>query len=211
MKKVLLVAALFTSSLVFAQAPNSLAQLIKVASSEDFLFTGIELPVLKQIMGDTSKSDTKTYNLKDAGGFEMSYKVTKTPFFVQIFESKMTYWVTFNTYPTREDTYIGMVTSAQKGSNGRGNDLAFYSVKTKKQVPPTDTKVFNYSEVVAFATGKCKVPSENIHFELKGGSDTIKISGFDINLSGKKYTLAAELNFDFKTGKFTFNSKAAKC
>ena len=211
MKKLLSAATLFVSSLALAQAPTSLAGLIKASSSEEFLFTGIELPVLKQIMGDTSKSDTKTYNLKDVGGFEMSYKVTKTPFFVQIFESKMTYWVTFNTYATRENTYIGMVTSAQKASNGRGNDLAFYSVKTKKRVPPTDTKVFNYSEVVAFANGKCKVPTENIHFELKGGSDTIKISGFDIFLSGKKYTLAAELTFDIKTSSFVFDSKNAKC
>jgi hypothetical protein len=211
MKKILFATALLTSSLVFAQNAGSLAEIIKTSASEDFLFTGIEIPVLKQIMGDTSKSDTKTYNLKDAGGFEMSYKVTKTPYFVQIFESKMTYWITFNTYVTRDDAYIGMVTSAQKASNGRGNDLTFYSINKKKQVSPTDTKLFNYPAVVAFANGKCKVPKENIHFELKDGSDTIKISGFDIFLSGKKYTLAGELKLDFKTGGFVFDSKNAKC
>jgi hypothetical protein len=162
-------------------------------------------------MGDTSKSDTKTYNLKDAGGFEMSYKVTKTPYFVQIFESKMTYWITFNTYVTRDDAYIGMVTSAQKDSKGRGNDLTFYSINKKQQVSPTDTKLFNYPQVVAFANGKCKVPKENIHFELKDGSDSIKISGFDIFLSGKKYTLSGELKLDIKTGGFVFDSKNAKC
>jgi hypothetical protein len=174
MKKILFVTALLTSSLIFAQNAGSLAEIIKTSASEDFLFTGIEIPVLKQIMGDTSKSDTKTYNLKDAGGFEMSYKVTKTPYFVQIFESKMTYWITFNTYVTRDDAYIGMVTSAQKASLGRGNDLTFYSINKKKQVSPTDTKLFNYPAVVAFANGKCKVPKENIHFELKMAATRLK-------------------------------------
>jgi hypothetical protein len=210
MKIFLLATALLASSLVLAQE-TSLAEIIKTSASEDFLFTGIEIPVLKQIMGDTSKSDTKTYNLKDAGGFEMSYKVTKTPYFVQIFESKMTYWITFNTYVTRDDAYIGMVTSAQKDSKGRGNDLAFFSINKKKQISPTDTKLFNYPEVVAFANGKCKVPKENIHFELKNNSDTIKITGFDIFLTGKKYTLAGELKLDFKTGGFVFDTKNAKC
>lgn len=211
MKKILLTAALLASSLVLAQNEGSLAEIIKASASQDFLFTGIEIPVLEQLMGDTTKSDTKTYNLKDAGGFESSYKVTKTRSFVQIFESKMTYWVTFNTYVTLDDAYIGMVTSAQKTSNGRGNDLAFYSIAKKKEVAPTDTKLFNYPQVVAFANGKCKVPKENIHFELKNESDTIKISGFDIFLSGKKYTLAAELKLDGRVGKFVFDSKNAKC
>ena len=132
MKKLLLATALLASSLVLAQGVSSLAEIIKTSASEDFLFTGVEIPVIQQIMGDTSKSDTKTYTIKDAAGFEMIYKVTKTPYFVQIFESRMIYWMTFNTYVTRDDAYIGMVTSAQKDSNGRGNNLEFYSITTKK-------------------------------------------------------------------------------
>jgi hypothetical protein len=207
MKKLLFAAALVVSSLALAQTamPRNLPDLIQKEASEDFLFTGIEIPVLKKLMGDPMKLGTSTINTTDAGGFESSYKVTKTANFVQIFESKMIYWITFNTHITREDFYVSMVTSAQKDSKGRGNDLAFYSFSKKKQVQLGTW----YEDVVKFANGKCKVPKENIHFELKDGSDTIKISGFDIFLSGKKYTLAGEIKLGDKV--FTFDPKTAKC
>jgi hypothetical protein len=210
MKKLLLAATVLVSSLALAQTamPRNLPDLIQKEASVDFLFTGIEIPVLKQLMGDPMKLGTSTINTKDAGGFESSYKVTKAANFVQIFESKMIYWITFNTYVTREDTYVGMVTSAQKDSNGRGNDLEFYSFTTKKRQSLENKKKW-YQAVVDFANGKCKVPKENIHFELKNGSDTIKISGFDIFLSGKKYTLSGELKPTVNG--FAFDPKTAKC
>jgi hypothetical protein len=213
MKKLLLASALLVSSLALAQAtlPDNLPDLIAKHASVDFLFTGIETPVLKKIIGDPKKLGTSTVNIKDAGGFESSYKVTKTNDFVQIFESKMIYWLTFNLHATFNDFYISMVTSAQKDSNGRGNDLEFYSFQTKKRAKLGTW----YEDVVAFANGKCKVPKENIHFELKAGSDTIKISGFDIFLTGKKYTLSGEVKLVAGRGgaadKAVFDPKTAKC
>lgn len=209
MKKLLIAATLFISSLALAQLNYvSLADMIKKDASENFLFTGIEIPVLKQIMGDVKKEDTVTYNLKDAGGFDSVYRVKKSETFVQIFESTMVYWVTFSLFLTADDVQIAMVTSAQKDSNGRGNDLNFYSMAKKKQISPVGAKW--YADVVAFANGKCKVPKENIHFELKDGAETIKISGFDIFLTGKKYTLSGELTTNDK-GVWSFNQKTAKC
>jgi hypothetical protein len=207
MKKLLLAATVLVSSLALAQStmPRNLPDLIQKEASEDFLFTGIEIPVLKKLMGDPMKFGTSTINTKDAGGFESSYKITKTANFVQIFESKMIYWITFNSYVTREDTYVGMVTSAQKDSNGRGNDLAFYSFSKKKRVELGAW----YEDTVKFANSKCKVPKENIHFELKDKSNTIKVSGFDIFLSGKKYTLSGEIKL--VGNKFVFDPKTAKC
>jgi hypothetical protein len=207
MKKLLFAATVLVSSLALAQStmPRNLPDLIQKEASVDFLFTGIEIPVLKQLMGDPMKLGTSIINTKDAGGFESSYKVTKAANFVQIFESKMVYWITFNTHITKEDFYVSMVTSAQKDSLGRGNDLAFYSLSKKKQVQLGTW----YADVVAFANGKCKVPKENIHFELKDGSNTIKVSGFDIFLSGKKYTLSGEVKLVGNV--FAFDPKTAKC
>jgi hypothetical protein len=213
MKKLLLAATLFVSSLALAQAtlPHNLPDLIQKEASVDFLFTGMEPADLKKLMGDPKKLGTSTINTKDAGGFESSYKVTKTDNFVQIFESKMVYWMTFNLHATLNDFYVSMVTSAQKDSNGRGNDLEFYSLKNKKRAKLGTW----YDDVVKFANGKCKVPKENIHFALKDGSDTIKISGFDIFLTGKKYTLSGEVKLVAGQGgvadKVVFDPKTAKC
>jgi hypothetical protein len=213
MKKLLLASTILISSLALAQTamPRNLPDLIQKEASVDFLFTGIEIPVLQKLMGDPMKFGTSTINTKDAGGFESSYKVTKTANFVQIYESKMVYWITFNSHVTFNDLYVSMVTSAQKDSKGRGNDLEFYSFQTKKRA-----KIGTwYEDVVKFANGKCKVPKENIHFELKDGSDTIKISGFDIFLSGKKYTLSGEVKLvagrSGAADKVVFDSKTAKC
>ena len=210
MKKLVLASLLFVSSLALAQADFSkgLAGVIQTLASEDMFFTGIEIPTLKKLMSNPGKVETVTYNLKDAGGFEMSYKVKKSQGFVQIFESKMTYWVTFAAFLTSDDILVGMVTSAQKASNGRGNDLQFFSIAKKKPISPVGAKW--YKAVTDFANGKCKVPIENIHFELKENADDIKISGFDIFLTGKKYTLSGVLKIGEK-GEITFDPKTAKC
>jgi hypothetical protein len=184
-----------------------LAAIIKAHASVDFLFTGVDVPTLKQIMGNAEKADTQSYDLK-VDGFESHYEVTKTPEFVQFFETKMVHWVTFRTYVTPTETYIGMVSSAQKDANGRGNDLSFYKLSTKSAVPPT-SDIYDYAAISAFANGKCKVPKENIHFELKPNSTTILLSGFDIFLKGKTYTFVGELTLVGE--KFVFNASKAKC
>jgi hypothetical protein len=213
MTKRLTASLLLVLSFAFAQdsTPRNLPDIIATSSSPDFLSTGIDAPVIKKIIGNPMKLGTTLVNIKDAGGFESNYKVTKTDTFVQIFESSMVYWMTFNAHVTFNDIYISMVTSAQKDSNGRGNDLTFYSLQKKQQVELGNW----YEDAVKFANGKCKVPKENIHFELKDNSDTIKVSGFDIFLSGKKYTLSAEINLVIGKGSkddtFVFNSKTAKC
>ncbi|MFN3265448.1 MAG: hypothetical protein ACK41E_01280 [Deinococcales bacterium] len=210
MKKLFIAVTLFISSLALAQMDfTSLAEAIQKYASEDFLFTGIEVSTLKKLMGDPKKTDTMTYTLKDAQGFESVYRVQKSVRFVQIFESKISYWVTFAAFPTQDDVLIAMVTSAQKDSAGRGNDLEFFSLR-KKQAQPSEQRQKWYSDVIAFANGKCKVPKGDVHFELKENAKTIRISGFDIDLTGKKYTLAGELVHDGNGG-WSFDPKTAKC
>ncbi len=198
MKKILTAVALLGSSLVFAQNTFNLAEVIKTKSSSDFLFTGIDQTNLQTLMGDTSTSDTIKYELKTPEGTLSKYTVTKdiSKNFVTLFESQMIYYVTYSAWNTSQGWMVGMVTSAQKDSLGRGNDLSFTSVKSQKNV---NRVVLDLNAIYAFTNGKCKVPQENTVFKLEPGSDTIKISGFDIYLTGKKYNLKAELNRkDFK-------------
>jgi hypothetical protein len=200
MKKLLILTAVLASSLVAAQNSFNLAELIQTKASTEFLFTGIDIPELQKIMGDTSKSDTQKYAI-EREGFTMKYVVTKDiqKNFVTLFESTMTYYVTWSAWNTSQGWMIGTVTSAQKASLGRGNDLEFVSVDSKKMI----RTVLDLDTIYAFTNGKCKVPKENTVFKLEPGSDTIKISGFDIYLSGKKYGLKAELNR--KDTKFVLN------
>ena len=142
-------------------------------------------------MGDTSQSDTQNYAI-ERDGFTMKYLVTKDikNNYVTFFESTMKYYVTFSAWNTSQGWIIGTVTSAQKESKGSGNDLTFIDVATQKTLY---TSVMNLDAIYAFTNGKCKVPKENTVFKLEPGSNTIRITGFDINLTGKKYGLKAEL------------------